>query len=81
MTGNAAAAAQFEGQMFEYRGVRYTICETDGVVDLLPDGSGLLLARNRRGDLVTLAVVAHDGRIVRVATKRGPWADVVPVDD
>lgn len=80
MTGNPTAAAHFEGQMFEYRGVRYTICETEGVMDLLPDGSGLLLARNRRGDLVTLAVVARAGRIVRAATKRGPWVDVVPVE-
>lgn len=70
------SAARFAGQTIVYRGVRYTIDANDDAPDLLPDGVGMLLAHNRRGDLMALAVVAEGGRIVRAATLRGPWADV-----
>lgn len=73
------SAARFAGQIIIYRGVRYTIDEQDDMPDLLPDGTGILLAHNRRGDLMALAVLAKDGRIIRAATKRGPWADVTTI--
>lgn len=65
-------AAAFAGQQITYRGVQYTIADEPDLPDLL-NGTGILLARNRRGDLVPLAVVADGGRIVRAATLRGPW--------
>ena len=70
------SAAQVAGHTVVYRGVRYTIDANDDVPDLLPDGTGMLLAHNRRGDLMALAVLVQDGRITRAATLRGPWADV-----
>lgn len=73
---SSLSAAAFAGQHIVYRGVHYTITDEPDLPDLSPDGTGILLARNRRGDLVTLAVVADGVRIVRAATARGPWADV-----
>lgn len=70
------SAARFAGQTVVYRGVRYTIDANDDAPDLSPDGTGMLLAHNRRGDLMALAVLVRDGRIMRAATRRGPWADV-----
>jgi hypothetical protein len=78
---DSLSAAAFAGQQIIYRGVRYSITEEPDLPDLLPDGTGTLLARNRRGDLVTLVVVAKDGRIVRAAALRGPWADVAVVNE
>lgn len=77
---NELSAARFAGQKLIYRGVRYTIDDADDLPELLPDGTGMLLARNRRGDLVILAVLARDGRLERAATLRGPWADVTIVE-
>ncbi len=69
-------AVAFAGQQINYRGVHYTVVDEPGLPDLLPDGTGVVFARNRRGDLVTLAVVAEGGSIVRAATLRGPWVDL-----
>ncbi|MFV8233989.1 hypothetical protein [Mycolicibacterium fortuitum] len=77
---NDLSAARFAGQTLIYRGVRYTIDDADDLPDLLPDGTGMLLARNRRGDLVLLAVLARNGRIERAATLRGPWVEVTIVE-
>ena len=73
---SSLSATAFAGQQIIYRGVHYTIIDEPDLPDLLPDGTGILLARNRRGDLVTLAVVAESGRIVRAATPRGPWVNL-----
>lgn len=70
------SAARFAGQTIVYRGVRYTIDANDDAPDLHPDGTGILYAHNRRGDLMALAVLERDGQIVRAATLRGPWTDV-----
>lgn len=70
------SAGRYAGQTILYRGVPYSIDADDDAPDLLADGTGILLAHNRRGDLVALAVETEDGRIVRAATRRGPWADV-----
>lgn len=77
---NELSAARFAGQTLIYRGVRYTIDDADDLPDLLSDGTGMLLARNRRGDLMILAVLARNGQIERAATLRGPWADVTIVE-
>jgi hypothetical protein len=78
---NMLSAAAFVGQQIVCRGVHYTITAEPDLPDLLPDGTGTLLARNQRGDFTALAVIAKDGRIVRAATMRGPWADVAPVNE
>lgn len=74
--GQGIAAASLAGQVFAYRGVQYTVSDGDDLADLLADGTGLLLVRNRRGDQVVMAVVVREGQIVRAASRRGPWADV-----
>lgn len=73
---HSVSAAVFAGQQIVYRGVHYTIADVADLPDLSADGTGMLMARNRRGDLVTLTVVVLGERIVRAATLRGPWADV-----